>query len=76
MHPLRKAGFVNAFSEGWAKYSATFAGEIGMYQEPAEKFDRMMMDSFLYRFEARRATASCGQGKVKAAIDRLLAHEA
>ncbi len=47
LHPLRKAGFVNAFNEGWAEYAATLAGEMGMYREPQERFGRMVMDAFL-----------------------------
>jgi uncharacterized protein (DUF885 family) len=39
--------FNNAFNEGWAEYAATFAGEIGLYAEPAERYGRLMMDAFL-----------------------------
>lgn len=47
LHPVRAYSFVNAFNEGWAEYAARLAGEMGMYQLPAERFGRMMMDSFL-----------------------------
>ncbi len=47
LHPLRKAGFCNAFNEGWAEYAATLAGEMGMYVEPEERFGRLVMDAFL-----------------------------
>lgn len=47
LHPLRRKAFVNAFNEGWAEYAATLAGEMGMYEEPEERFGRMMMDAFL-----------------------------
>lgn len=47
LHPVRANAFVNAFNEGWAEYAARLAGEMGMYQLPAERFGRMMMDSFL-----------------------------
>jgi uncharacterized protein (DUF885 family) len=46
LHPLRSYGFVNAFNEGWAKYAATLAGEIGMYEAPEERFGRLIMDAF------------------------------
>lgn len=45
--PLRQHSFFNAFNEGWAEYAAIFAGEIGMYQAPEERFGRLMMDAFL-----------------------------
>jgi uncharacterized protein (DUF885 family) len=47
LHPVRAHSFVNAFNEGWAEYAATLAGEMGMYEETAERFGRLMMDSFL-----------------------------
>jgi uncharacterized protein (DUF885 family) len=47
LHELRKKSSFNAFNEGWAEYAATLAGELGMYEEPAEKFGRLMMDAFL-----------------------------
>jgi uncharacterized protein (DUF885 family) len=47
LHPLRKYGFVNAYAEGWAEYAATFAGEVGMYEEPEERYGRLIMDGFL-----------------------------
>ncbi|MDT9601021.1 DUF885 domain-containing protein [Sphingosinicella rhizophila] len=47
LHPLRSYAFINAFNEGWAEYAATLAGEMGMYAEPAERFGRLVMDSFL-----------------------------
>jgi uncharacterized protein (DUF885 family) len=47
LHPFRRFSFVNAYNEGWAEYSATFAGEIGMYEEPEERYGRLVMDAFL-----------------------------
>ncbi|USQ81272.1 DUF885 domain-containing protein [Ornithinimicrobium faecis] len=47
LHPLRKHSFINAFNEGWAEYAARFAGEIGMYREPEERFGRLVMEAFL-----------------------------
>lgn len=47
LHPLRRFSAVTAFSEGWAEYAARFAGEIGMYREPEERFGRLMMEAFL-----------------------------
>jgi uncharacterized protein (DUF885 family) len=47
LHPLRTHSFVNAYNEGWAEYAATFAGEIGMYEQPEEHYGRLVMDAFL-----------------------------
>jgi uncharacterized protein (DUF885 family) len=47
LHPFHRFSFVNAFNEGWAEYAATLAGEIGMYEEPEERYGRMVMDAFL-----------------------------
>lgn len=47
LHPLRKVAFFNAYNEGWAEYAATLAGELGGYEQPQEKFGRLMMDAFL-----------------------------
>ena len=45
--PIRKYSYFNAFTEGWAEYAATLAGEVGGYVEPEEKFGRLRMDAFL-----------------------------
>ena len=47
LHPFRAHSFVNAYNEGWAEYAATFAGEIGMYEQPEERYGRLVMDAFL-----------------------------
>ena len=47
LHPFHSFSFVNAYNEGWAEYAATLAGEIGMYEEPEERYGRLVMDAFL-----------------------------
>jgi uncharacterized protein (DUF885 family) len=47
LHGLRKHGFVTAFNEGWAEYAAALAGEMGLYEEPEERYGRLVMDAFL-----------------------------
>jgi uncharacterized protein (DUF885 family) len=47
LHPFRKYNFVNAFNEGWAEYAAALAGEMGLYEEPEERYGRLVMDAFL-----------------------------
>ncbi|MFC4311623.1 DUF885 domain-containing protein [Steroidobacter flavus] len=48
LHPLRKYGFVNAYNEGWAEYAAAnLSAELGLYEEPEERYGRLMFDAFL-----------------------------
>ena len=47
LHPLQVHSSVNAYNEGWAEYAATFAGEIGMYEAPEERYGRLIQDAFL-----------------------------
>lgn len=47
LHEFRRHSFVNAYNEGWAEYAATLAGEAGMYEEPEERYGRLVMDAFL-----------------------------
>ncbi len=47
LHPFRTYTYVNAYNEAWAEYSATLAGEMGMYPEPEERYGRLVMDAFL-----------------------------
>jgi uncharacterized protein (DUF885 family) len=47
LHPLRQNLLFNAFNEGWAEYTATLAGEIGMYVDPREQYGRLLFDAFL-----------------------------
>src|SRR5260370_10999228 len=47
LHPLRQNLWFSAFNEGWAEYSATLAGEIGMYTDPCEQYGRLLNDAFL-----------------------------
>ena len=47
LHPFRSHSFVNSYVEGWAEYAAQFAGEIGLYKEPEERYGRLAMDAFL-----------------------------
>jgi uncharacterized protein (DUF885 family) len=47
LHPFRTYSYVNAYNEGWAEYAATLAGEIGLYEQPEERYGRLTMDAFL-----------------------------
>ena len=45
--PLRRNASVNAFNEAWAEYSATLTGEMGLYDDPFDRYGRLCMDAFL-----------------------------
>lgn len=47
LHPFQRYSSVNACNEAWAEYAASFAGEIGLYQSPEERYGRLIMDAFL-----------------------------
>lgn len=44
---LRRNASVNAFNEGWAEYAATLTGEMGLYDDPNDRYGRLCMDAFL-----------------------------
>jgi uncharacterized protein (DUF885 family) len=45
--PIRKHALVNAFNEGWAEYAATLTGEMGLYDDPYDRYGRYVFDAFL-----------------------------
>lgn len=47
LSPLRRNASVNAFNEAWAEYAATLAGEMGLYNDPYDRYGRLCMDAFL-----------------------------
>jgi uncharacterized protein (DUF885 family) len=47
LHPFRKYGSLNAYNEGWAEYAVAFAGEIGGYEQPEERYGLLINDAFL-----------------------------
>lgn len=44
---IRKHASVNAFNEGWAEYAAALTGEMGLYDDPYDRYGRLAMDAFL-----------------------------
>lgn len=44
---FRRESFNSAFVEGWADYASELAGEMGLYQDPYERYGRLAMDMFL-----------------------------
>jgi uncharacterized protein (DUF885 family) len=44
---FRRESFATAYVEGWAEYSSTLAGEMGMYRDDYEKYGRLAAKAFL-----------------------------
>jgi uncharacterized protein (DUF885 family) len=44
---FRRESFDTAFTEGWGEYAAGLAGEMGMYQDPYDRFGRLAMEMFV-----------------------------
>ncbi len=44
---FRRSCVVNAFNEGWAEYAAALAGEMGLYDNPYDRYGRLSQDAFL-----------------------------
>jgi uncharacterized protein (DUF885 family) len=44
---FRRMCVVNAFNEGWAEYAAALAGEMGLYDDPYDRYGRLSQDAFL-----------------------------
>jgi uncharacterized protein (DUF885 family) len=44
---FRRNAFPIAFVEGWAEYASALAGEMGLYQDPHDRYGRLAMDMFL-----------------------------
>ncbi len=47
LHPFRRYARLNAYDEGWAEYAAELTGEMGLYDDPYDRYGRYIMDSFL-----------------------------
>ena len=47
LSPYRKNAFPTAYTEGWGEYASALAGEMGMYQDPYERYGRLFMEMFL-----------------------------
>jgi uncharacterized protein (DUF885 family) len=45
--PLRRERFDNAFAEGWGEYSANLGFEMGVYDDPYDRYGRLLMDSMI-----------------------------
>ena len=44
---FRQRSFITAFNEGWANYAASLALEMGLLDDPYERYGWLLFDSFL-----------------------------
>ena len=44
---FRKAALPTAFLEGWGDYASGVAGEMGMYEDPYDRYGRLLMEMFI-----------------------------
>lgn len=47
LHPLRANFSTAAFAEGWAEYAADLGAELGLYEDPYERYGRLAAEMFL-----------------------------
>jgi uncharacterized protein (DUF885 family) len=44
---FRRESMDTAYTEGWAEYAATVAGEMGMYSDPYDLYGQLAMETFI-----------------------------
>jgi uncharacterized protein (DUF885 family) len=47
LHPYRRNCYVDIFGDGWAEYAASFAEEMGLYDDPFDYCGRMVQEIFM-----------------------------
>ncbi|HEX9501669.1 MAG TPA: DUF885 domain-containing protein, partial [Thermoanaerobaculia bacterium] len=45
--PFRRENFDTAYIEGWGEYAAALGNEMGIYDDPYDRYGRLMMDMML-----------------------------
>jgi uncharacterized protein (DUF885 family) len=45
--PFRRDRYYTAFGEGWGDYASIVAGELGLYEDPYDRYGRLAMDMFI-----------------------------
>ncbi len=43
----RRVGYYTAYGEGWGDYAAWLAGEMGLYEDPYDRYGRLAMEMFI-----------------------------
>lgn len=46
-HPVRKFLLYGAFSEGWAEYAASLGEEMGLFEDPYDRYGHLVLQAFL-----------------------------
>lgn len=67
---FRRESFDTAFTEGWGEYSAGLAGEMGMYQDPYDRYGRLGMEMFV----SVRLVVDTGMNALGWSRDRAIAY--
>jgi uncharacterized protein (DUF885 family) len=45
--PYRRDRYYTAFGEGWGDYASIVAGDLGLYEDPYDRYGRLAMDMFI-----------------------------
>ncbi len=67
---FRRESWDTAFTEGWGEYSAGLAGEMGMYQDPYDRYGRLAMEMFV----SVRLVVDTGMNALGWSRDRAIAY--
>jgi uncharacterized protein (DUF885 family) len=71
LHPLRRFSSNNAYQEGWAEYAATLAGEAGMFDDPYDRYGRLLMDAML----TSRLVVDTGMNALRWTLEQARAYQ-
>jgi len=58
LHPYRRYSYFGAFTEGWAEYASSLGEEMGLFEDPYDRYGRLIMEIFL----ATRLVVDTGMG--------------
>ena len=67
---FRRESFDTAYTEGWGEYAAGLAGEMGMYQDPYDRYGRLAMEMFV----SVRLVVDTGMNALGWSRDRAIAY--
>lgn len=67
--PARREGYYTAYGEGWCDYAAILAGEMGLYDDPMDRYGRLAMDMFI----ACRLVVDTGMNSLGWSLERARA---
>lgn len=67
LHPLRRMGIgISAYNEGWAEYASELPREMGLYDDPADWYGRLVHQ----RFTAQRLVVDTGMNLLGWSLER------